>query len=254
MLLNQKKNQRRWSILLACAAVLFSQKLLAAQPMMITVTKGFGLTLYASGLGDAKQMALGDKGTLFVGSHKKGTIVALVDSNADGRVDKRYTVAKGLENPEAIAFHDGDLYVAVDEKIVRFVDIENRLRRPGRGKEVYDRLPGKTNKSRRAMHFGPDGRLYVAIGAPCNVCEAVAPFGSIIAIDIETGSSEQVATGIRSVTGFDWSPMDDALWFADQGRDWMGDRLPPDEINRLEKTGEHFGFPYIHAASVIEPA
>ena len=254
MLLNQKKNQRRWSILLACAAVLFSQNLLAAQPMMITVTKGFGLTLYASGLGDAKQMALGDKGTLFVGSHKTGTIVALVDSNADGRVDKRYTVAKGLENPEAIAFHDGDLYVAVDEKIVRFVDIENRLRRPGRGKEVYDRLPGKTNKSRRAMHFGPDGRLYVAIGAPCNVCEAVAPFGSIIAIDIETGSSEQVATGIRSVTGFDWSPIDDALWFADQGRDWMGDRLPPDEINRLEKTGEHFGFPYIHAASVIEPA
>ncbi|SQH75102.1 putative L-sorbosone dehydrogenase [Shewanella benthica] len=254
MLLNQKKNQRRWSILLACAAVLFSQKLLAAQPMMITVTKGFGLTLYASELGDAKQMVLGDKGTLFVGSHKKGTIVALVDSNADGRVDKRYTVAKGLDNPEAIAFHHGDLYVAVDEKIVRFVDIENRLRRPGRGKEVYDRLPGKTNKSRRAMHFGPDGRLYVAIGAPCNVCEAVAPFGSIIAIDIETGSSEQVATGIRSVTGFDWSPMDDALWFADQGRDWMGDRLPPDEINRLEKTGEHFGFPYIHAVSVIEPA
>ncbi|EDQ01976.1 PQQ-dependent sugar dehydrogenase [Shewanella benthica] len=254
MLLNQKKNKRRWSILLACAAVLFSQKLLAAQPMMITVTKGFGLTLYASELGDAKQMVLGDKGTLFVGSHKKGTIVALVDSNADGRVDKQYTVAKGLDNPEAIAFHHGDLYVAVNEKIVRFVDIENRLRRPGRGKEVYDRLPGKTNKSRRAMHFGPDGRLYVAIGAPCNVCEAVAPFGSIIAIDIETGSSEQVATGIRSVTGFDWSPMDDALWFADQGRDWMGDRLPPDEINRLEKTGEHFGFPYIHAASVIEPA
>ncbi|MPY25207.1 L-sorbosone dehydrogenase [Shewanella psychropiezotolerans] len=254
MLLNQKKNQRRWSLLLAYVAVLFSPNLLATQPMMITVTKGFGLTLYASGLGDAKQMALGDKGTLFVGSHKKGTIVALVDSNADGRVDKRYTVAKGLDNPEAIAFHLGDLYVAVDEKIVRFVDIENRLRRPGRGKEVYDRLPGQTNKSRRAMHFGPDGRLYVAVGAPCNVCEAVAPFGSIIAIDMETGSSEQVATGIRSVTGFDWSPTDDALWFADLGRDWMGDRLPPDEINRLEKTGEHFGFPYIHAASVIEPA
>ena len=254
MLLNQKKNQRRWSLLLAYVAVLFSPNLLATQPMMITVTKGFGLTLYASGLGDAKQMALGDKGTLFVGSHKKGTIVALVDSNADGRVDKRYTVAKGLDNPEAIAFHLGDLYVAVDEKIVRFVDIENRLRRPGRGKEVYDRLPGQTNKSRRAMHFGPDGRLYVAVGAPCNVCEAVAPFGSIIAIDMETGSSEQVATGIRSVTGFDWSPTDAALWFADLGRDWMGDRLPPDEINRLEKTGEHFGFPYIHAASVIEPA
>ena len=255
MLLNQKKNQRMWQMLLTCGAILWSQQLLAAsEPMMITVTKGFGITLYASELGDAKQMALGDEGTLFVGSHKKGTIYALVDSNADGRVDKRYIVAKGLEHPEALAFHRGDLYVAVDERIIRFVDIENRLRRPGRGKEVYDRLPGKTNKSRRAMHFGPDGRLYVSIGAPCNVCEPVAPFGSIIAIDIVTGSSEQVALGVRSVTGLDWSPIDGALWFADQGRDWMGDRLPPDEINRVERTGEHFGFPYIHAATVIEPA
>ena len=226
----------------------------AEQPLMITVTKGFGLSLYASDLGDAKQMALGDEGTLFVGSYKAGTIQALVDSNADGRVDKRYVVAKGLEYPEAIAFHNGDLYVAEEERILRFVDIENRLRRPGRGKEVYDRLPGKTNKSRRAMRFGPDGRLYVAIGAPCNVCEAHAPFGSIIAIDLESGSSEQIATGIRNVTGFDWAPDNSKLWFADLGRDWMGDRLPPDEINRVDTIGAHYGFPYIHASSVLEPA
>ncbi|MXR69707.1 L-sorbosone dehydrogenase [Shewanella sp. JBTF-M18] len=226
----------------------------AEQPIMITVTKGFGLSLYASDLGDAKQMALGDEGTLFVGSYKSGTIQALVDSNADGRVDKRYVVAKGLEYPEAIAFHEGDLYVAEEDRILRFVDIENRLRRPGRGKEVYDRLPGKTNKSRRAMRFGPDGRLYVAIGAPCNVCEAHAPFGSIIAIDLASGSSEQIATGIRNVTGFDWAPTDNKLWFADLGRDWMGDRLPPDEINRVDIVGAHYGFPYIHASSVLEPA
>ncbi|MCG9747835.1 PQQ-dependent sugar dehydrogenase [Shewanella sp. Isolate8] len=226
----------------------------AEQPIMITVTKGFGLSLYASDLGDAKQMALGDEGTLFVGSYKSGSIQALVDSNADGRVDKRYVVAKGLEYPEAIAFYKGDLYVAEEERILRFVDIENRLRRPGRGKEVYDRLPGKTNKSRRAMRFGPDGRLYVAIGAPCNVCEAHAPFGSIIAIDLESGSSEQIATGIRNVTGFDWAPKDSKLWFADLGRDWMGDRLPPDEINRVDIVGAHYGFPYIHASSVLEPA
>jgi len=255
MLLNQTKNSRGIWLFWVCAATLFSLEVQAvSQPMMITVTKGFGLTLYASDMGDAKQIALGDKGTLFVGSHKKGTIQALVDSNADGRVDKRYVVAKGLEAPEAIAFYKGDLYAAVGERIIRFADIENRLRRPGRGKEVYDRLPGKTNKSRRALNFGPDGRLYVAIGAPCNVCEAIAPFGSIIAIDIETGSSEQIATGIRNVTGFDWSPIDNALWFADLGRDWMGDRLPPDEINRVEHSGAHYGFPYIHAKSVVEPA
>ncbi|WP_394389290.1 PQQ-dependent sugar dehydrogenase [Shewanella woodyi] len=255
MLLNQTKNHKWICMFWACISGLFSLSVQAAsQPKMITVSKGFGLTLYASDLGDAKQMALGDKGTLFVGSHRKGTILALVDSNQDGRVDKRYVVAKGLDNPEAIAFYNGDLYAAVDERIIRFKDIENRLRRPGRGKEVYDRLPGKTNKSHRALNFGPDGRLYVSIGAPCNVCEAEDPFGSIIAIDIETGSSEQIASGIRNVTGFDWSPQDQSLWFADLGRDWMGDRLPPDEINRVETVGGHYGFPYLHAKSVLEPA
>ncbi|TRY15802.1 PQQ-dependent sugar dehydrogenase [Shewanella hanedai] len=255
MLLNQTKNHRWTYLFWACISGLFSLSIQAAsQPKMITVSKGFGLTLYASDLGDAKQMALGDKGTLFVGSYKKGTILALVDSNQDGRVDKRYVVAKGLDNPEAIAFYNGDLYAAVEERIVRFVDIENRLRRPGRGKEVYDRLPGKTKKSHRALNFGPDGRLYVSIGAPCNVCVAEDPFGSIIAIDIKTGSSEQIALGIRNVTGFDWSPEDSSLWFADLGRDWMGDRLPPDEINRVEEIGAHYGFPYLHASSVLEPA
>ncbi|MCL1097729.1 PQQ-dependent sugar dehydrogenase [Shewanella gelidii] len=221
---------------------------------MVTVTKGFGLALYASDLGDAKQLAIGDKGTLFVGSHKSGKIVALVDSNQDGRVDKRYVIAKGLEYPEAIAFHDGALYVAEEDRVIRFVDIEQRLRRPGRAKEVYSRLPERAKKSTRALRFGPDGRLYVAIGVPCNVCEAEAPFGSILAINVRTGASEQVAMGIRQVSGFDWSPEDKQLWFADMSRDWMGDNLPPDEINRIERIGAHYGFPYIHAKNVVEPA
>lgn len=224
-----------------------------AQPM-VTVTKGFGLTLYASDLGDAKQIAVGDKGTLFVGSHKSGVVQALVDSNQDGRVDKRYVIAKGLEYPEAIAFYNGALYLAEEDKIVRFVDIEQRLRRPGRPKEVYTGLPEETKRSSRAMHFGPDGLLYITIGAPCNVCEAEAPFASMLAINVETGSSEQVLTGIRKVTGFDWSPEDQSLWFADMGRDWMGDNLPPDEINQVLEKGSHFGFPYLHARSVVEPA
>ncbi|QSX36658.1 PQQ-dependent sugar dehydrogenase [Shewanella sedimentimangrovi] len=226
----------------------------ATQSIMITVTKGFGLTLYASDVGDAKQLALGSDGTLFVGSGKSGTIQALVDSNQDGRVDKRYTIAKGLENPSAIAFHDGSLYVALEDRIVRYVDIEQRLRRPGRPKEVYDRLPSESRKSDRAMAFGPDGRLYVAIGAPCNVCESEAPFGSIIAVNVDSGASEQIATGVRSVHGFDWSPLDGKLWFVDTGRDWMGDNLPPDEVNRVEQKGAHYGFPYVHATDILEPA
>ncbi|MCL1051424.1 PQQ-dependent sugar dehydrogenase [Shewanella abyssi] len=234
--------------------LIYSTASIAAEPVMITVSKGFGLTLFASDLGDAKQLALGSNGTLFVGSYKEGTITALVDANQDGRVDKRYTIAKGLHYPEAIAFKDGALYVVEDDRVLRFVDIESRLRRPGRPKEVYDRLPGNTKKSKRAMHFGPDGKLYIAIGSTCNVCEPETPFGSIIAIDVNTGESEQIVSGVRRVGAFDWSVKDKELWFSDLSRDWMGDNLPPDEINKVETVGSHYGFPYIHATDIIEPA
>lgn len=226
----------------------------AAQTVMITVTKGFGLTLFASDLGDVKQMALGDNGTLFVGSQKKGTVHALVDSNGDGQVDKRYVIDKGLESPDAIAFYQGSLYVTDEERIIKYEEIEDRLRRPPRPKEIYGRLPELDKRYSRAMRFGPDGRLYLAIGMPCNVCESPAPFGSILAINVNTGASEQVALGVRSVTGFDWEPTKKDLWFADLGRNWMGDNIPADEINRLDVKGAHYGFPYLHASSVKEPA
>lgn len=241
--------------LLVCMAFGLSHNANAgSQSIMITVSKGFGLSLYASGVGDAKQLAMGSNGTLFVGSNKSGTVHALVDSNQDGRVDKRYVIAKGLKNPNALAFHNGDLFVASENKILCFTDIEQRLRRQMRPKEIYSDLPESDKKSPRSMHFGPDGRLYVSIGAPCNVCEAPAPYSSIIAINVDTGASQQIVSGVRDATGFDWSPVDGKLWFTDQGRDWMGDNLPPDEINRVDVVGGHYGFPYLHATSVVEPA
>ncbi|GGP65793.1 PQQ-dependent sugar dehydrogenase [Shewanella saliphila] len=226
----------------------------AAQSVMITVTKGFGLSLFASDLGDIKQMTLGDDGTLFVGSQKSGTVYALVDSDQNGQVDKRYLIARGLEYPEALAFHDGALYVTEEDRIIRFEEIESRLRRPGRAREVYSNLPSLDKKYSRAMRFGPDDRLYVSIGSPCNVCEAASPFSSILAIDVDSGASEQIALGLRSVTGFDWSPETNKLWFADLGRNWMGDNIPADEINRVELKGSHYGFPYLHGSDVVEPA
>jgi len=242
----------------ACAGIiilgLFPTLAVAAQSVMITVTKGFGLSLYASDLGDIKQLTLGDNGTLFVGSQKSGTVYALVDSDQNGQVDRRYLIASGLDYPEALAFHDGSLYVTEDDRIIRFDDIESHLRRPSRAREVYSNLPNLDKKYSRSMHFGPDGRLYIAIGSPCNVCVSPSPFGSILAIDVDTGASEQVAFGLRSVTGFDWSPVTKKLWFADLGRNWMGDNIPPDEINRIDVNGSHFGFPYLHATDVIEPA
>ncbi|MBW3530378.1 PQQ-dependent sugar dehydrogenase [Shewanella sp. NKUCC06_TVS] len=243
-----------FTLLASVTLLLCNSAFAGSQSIMITVAKGFGLSLYASDIGDAKQMAMGANGTLFVGSNKSGTIHALVDGNQDGRVDKRYVIAKGLESPDAIAFHNGDLFVATENQIVRFVDIEQRLRRPSRPKEIYSDLPYSEKKSSRAINFGPDGRLYVSIGAPCNVCEAPVPYSSIIAINVDTGASEQIAAGVRDASGFDWSPIDKKLWFADQGRDWMGDNLPPDEINRIDVIGSHYGFPYLHASSVVEPA
>jgi glucose/arabinose dehydrogenase len=242
----------------ACAGLIllgfFPTLAFAAKSVMITVTKGFGLSLYASDLGDIKQMTVGDNGTLFVGSQKNGTVYALIDSDQNGQVDKRYLIARGLDYPEALAFYNGSLYVTEDDRIICFDEIESRLRRPSRAREVYSNLPSLDKKYSRSMHFGPDGLLYVAMGSPCNVCEAPSPFGSILAINVDTGASEQVAFGLRSVTGFDWSPVTNKLWFADLGRDWMGDNIPPDEINRIEIKGSHFGFPYLHATDVIEPA
>ncbi|MCL1126431.1 PQQ-dependent sugar dehydrogenase [Shewanella surugensis] len=220
---------------------------------MIKVANGFGISLYASNLGDAKQLAMGDKGTLFVGTGKSGIIHALVDSNGSGRVNKRYVVAHGLNIPEAIAFYQGALYVASGKKILRYRDIENNLKRRIRPEEVYNKLPAEVIKSRRAMRFGPDGRLYIAVGAHCNVCEVKAPFGQLLAINLETGNSEVIARGIRRVTGFDWS-VDDKLWFADLGRDWLGDNLPADELNRVDSIGAHYGFPYMHGKTVKEAA
>lgn len=225
----------------------------ARDSVMITVAKGFGMNLYASGLGDVKQLAIGDRGTLFVGSGSSGNIMALVDENQDSRVDRRYVVDRHLKHPEALAFHQGALYVAEGTRILKYRDIESRLKRPGRPQVIYDGLPPMERGATRSMAIGPDGRLYIALGAPCNVCDARAPYGSILALDLSSGSMEQIATGIRKVLGMDWSPADQSLWFGDNSREWMGDNLPADEINRVTQPGSHFGFPFIHGRDTKEP-
>lgn len=226
---------------------------LNAAPITITVAKGFVVSLYASGLGDAKQLAIGDKGTLFVGSSKSGLLTALVDRDNNGQVDYRYTISKNLYNPDALAFYGGDLYVAIKNRILRYPNIESRLKRPIRPVTLFDGLPNKNKSNRRVMAVSPEGKLYIAIAAGCNVCLPSEPLGGILEINTRTGEAVQVATGVRKVLGMDWSPTSQKLWFSDNGRDWMGDNLPPDEINLLEKKGAHFGFPYIHGNNVVEP-
>ncbi|WP_261922907.1 PQQ-dependent sugar dehydrogenase [Shewanella sp. NFH-SH190041] len=224
-----------------------------ARPVILTVAKGFGVSLYASGLDDAKQLALGPEGTLFVSSGSSGRIIALSDDNHDGRVDRRYVIDRNLDWPQAMAFADGNLYVAQGRNILAYRKIEQRLRRPPRPQVVFRDLPLSSAQVAMSMAFSPDGQLYLAVGAGCNVCLPQAPLGSILALDLQQSEIRQVATGVRQVLGMDWSPQDNLLWFADDSREWMGDNLPADEINRLDIAGSHFGFPFIHGRSTLEP-
>ncbi|MFT5790578.1 MAG: glucose/arabinose dehydrogenase, partial [Shewanella sp.] len=219
----------------------------------ISLPDGFEISIYAENVDNARQMVLGDKGTLFVGSRKAGKVHALIDSNNDYRADAIIEVASELFLPSGITFHKGDLYVAEVDKIWRYPNIEATLPAIPEPELVYDKLPNKSHHGWKFIRFGPDGQLYIPVGAPCNVCESAAPFASIIKLNIETKQLTTVATGVRNSVGFDFHPVTGDLWFTDNGRDMMGDDLPDDELNHVSKAGQHFGFPYIHNADIIDP-
>lgn len=221
---------------------------------------GFKISVYASDVENARQMALGDKGVLFVGSRTAGNVYALVDKNGDGDTtdegDKKYIIASGLNMPSGITFRDGSLYVAAVSKILRYDEIESRLDNPPDPVIITNRLPTDKHHGWKYLGFGPDGYLYVPVGVPCNVCVTHdIRQGSILRVDAKTGSSTIYATGIRNSVGFDWSPETSELWFTDNGRDWLGDDSPPDELNRvpIKAYRPHYGFPYVHGNDIVDP-
>ncbi len=219
----------------------------------ITLPEGFNIELYAEGVDNARQMALGSKGTLFVGSRKAGKVYALIDSDNDKQADKIIDVANKLFMPSGIAYHQGDLYVAEVDKIWRYPNIEASLPKIPKPELVFDQLPNKSHHGWKFIAFGPDGQLYIPIGAPCNVCESKPPFASIIKLDLATNNTTLVADGVRNSVGFDFHPQTGDLWFTDNGRDMMGDDLPDDELNHVSKEGQFFGFPYIHNDDIADP-
>lgn len=223
----------------------------------LQLPEGFSISVYADNVENARQMALGDKGILFVGSKNAGKVYALVDMNGDGRIDnkndKKYTIAKHLNMPSGIAFRDGSLYVAAVSKILRYDNIEAHLEKPPKPVVVTNTLPADKYHGWKYLGFGPDGYLYVPVGVPCNVCISHDKrHGSILRVDVKTGKTEIYASGIRNSVGFDWNPVTKELWFTDNGRDWLGDDIPPDELNRAYKKGLNFGFPYIHGANIYD--
>ncbi len=219
----------------------------------IRLPEGFSISLYAEGVDNARQMALGANGTLFVGSRSAGNVYALVDRDSDQRADESFVIDFGLRMPTGLAFRDGALYVGAISLILRYDDIEERLANPPEPVVVKGDLPRDTHHGWKYLGFGPDGKLYVPVGAPCNVCEPPPPFATIQRMDPDGRNMETYASGIRNSVGFAFHPGTGDLWFTDNGRDRMGDNLPPGELNHARAAGLHFGYPYCHGGSVVDP-
>ncbi|MBS4071899.1 PQQ-dependent sugar dehydrogenase [Algoriphagus aquatilis] len=221
----------------------------------IKLPAGFKISVWAADVTNARSMAISENGIVFVGNRQEKNVYALVDENADGKADYKFILAEGLRMPNGVAYKNGDLYVAEVNRILRFKDIKNNLTTP-KYEVVYDGYPTDGHHGWKFIAFGPDGMLYVPVGAPCNICEKENPiYASITRLDVsKPGAKPEVyAHGVRNTVGFAWHPQSKELWFTDNGRDMMGDDVPDCELNRATAKGQHFGYPYWHAGTVKDP-
>jgi len=225
----------------------------------LRLPEGFDVAFYARVPG-ARSLALGPDGTVFVGTRGEGKVYAVVDADQDGKADRALVVAEGLDTPNGVAFREGDLFVAEVSRILRFPAIRARSGQAPDYEVVYDGYPQDRLHGWKFIRFGPDGLLYVPVGAPCNICdpdqELYASITRLDPLNADPGlglEPEIYARGIRNTVGFDWNPETGELWFTDNGRDWLGDNRPPDELNRAPRPGLHFGFPYLHGHDLADP-
>ena len=220
----------------------------------IQLPPGFEISIYASNVENARSMTLGDKGTLFVSTRKAGKVYAIVDRDRDNQADQVIPLAEGLNMPNGVAFLNGALYVAEVSRVLRFDGIEDRLQNPPEPAIVRDDFPTDRHHGWKFIRFGPDGMLYIPVGAPCNICERDEKrYASIMRMQPDGKGLEIFAHGVRNTVGFDWNPKTKELWFTDNGRDWLGDDQPPDELNHAPRKGMHFGFPYCHGGDIPDP-
>ncbi len=215
---------------------------------------GFQISVWGRVPG-ARSLTLGDRGTVFVGTRDAaGSVFAVADRNGDHEADEVHILAEELFMPNGVAFRDGALYVAEVNRILRFPAIEARLEDPGEPEIVNADLPDMRHHGWKFLAFGPDGLLYLPIGAPCNRCDSANPlFASIARMRPDGTELEVAARGVRMSVGFDWHPETGQMWFTDNNPDWLGDDNPPGEMNILTEPGLHFGYPYCHAGDVPDP-
>lgn len=231
-----------------------AQKGLDSQLSQIKLPPGFKISVYAENVPGARSMTLGTDGTLFVGTRQEGKVYAVLDRNKDNVADKVFVIAKGLNMPNGVAFLNGALYVAEISRVLRYDNIEKRLDNPPSPVVVNESFPDDYMHGWKFIRFGPDGLLYVPVGMPCNVCERKDKrYGTIMRMNPDGSALEIYASGVRNTVGFDWNPLTQELWFTDNGRDWMGDNLPPDKLNYAPHKGMNFGFPYCDGGDIPDP-
>ncbi|MEE9372076.1 MAG: PQQ-dependent sugar dehydrogenase [Saprospiraceae bacterium] len=220
----------------------------------ISLPDGFKIELYATDVLNARSMALSPSGVLFVGTRSAGNVYALVDSDGDNKVDKKYTLLEKGNMPNGVAFKDGDLYIAEVNRILKISAVESKLDNPGTPEVIYDKYPEEKHHGWKYIDFGPDGKLYVPVGAPCNICNSEKDiYNSITRINSDGTDMEIIQRGVRNTVGFTWHPESNDLWFTDNGRDMMGDDVPACELNRANKDNMHFGFPFCHQGDLPDP-
>jgi len=222
----------------------------------IKLPPGFSIDYYAENVKGARSMALSPNGTLFVGSRDAGKVYAVLDRNNDNKADDVLVLAQGLDMPNGIAFKNGSLYVAEVSRVIRYDNIEETLENPPAPVVVNDKFPSDYAHGWKYIKFGPDGKLYVPVGMPYNICNKEGEderYETIMRMEPDGSRLEVFARGIRNTVGFAWHPETGELWFTDNGRDWLGDDIPPDELNRAPQIGMHFGFPFCHAGDIPDP-
>ncbi len=218
----------------------------------LTLPDGFQIDIYAESVRGARSMALSPNGVLYVGS-RRDRLYAIVDRDKDFKADEVITIADGLTSPNGVEFIEGNLYVAERHRIIRYDNIESRLDDPPTPVVLNQEFPNHRHHGWKYLRLGPDNKLYFNNGAPCNVCEPEDLFASILRMDRDGSNLEVFVHGVRQSVGMDWDPRTDDLWFTDNGRDELGDEIPPEELNHAPNQGLHFGFPYFFGKDIVDP-
>jgi glucose/arabinose dehydrogenase len=227
----------------------------------IELPDGFSIALYANDVPKARCLAVGDKGTVFVSTRGDKFVYAIADTDGDSKADTRHIVytigdegdGKERKMPNGVAFHKGDLYIATMTTVFRLDDIESNLSDPPKPVIVAEHYPNQKTHGWKFIAFGPDDKLYVPVGTPCNICDPEEEIqGTISRINADGSGHEIIARGIRNSLGFDWHPETGELWFTENGADQMGDDLPADELNVITENGQHFGNPFVHQGDILD--